>query len=241
MAKKILPLLFFLLIFSFISFPERKIFSQEVCEQIVPVGQIGKRVLEIRDELLFYYTLIEQKGSQLIALANEVQVLLKQCPPTECIPGECSNQPCEAEWSPLKLKWEIKCPLGGNCQASPGLGPVCPPELQDQIKEKVKKMDDIQKELKELFMKSGSLIVELSILKNTLNQSEARLKAAENRPDEEIFSCFEANSLGLKEDLAIFGIGLGIRRIQCKDILDPVLGILPLLRRDGLDYYICPK
>lgn len=242
MRKKITSLLILLLVLggTFLPFPKKeRVSSQQECQHI-PVGNIAKRALEIRDELLFNYTLIEQKGSQLIALANEVKVMLKdECPPVGCIPPDdgCENVECHAEWG-LLTGWKVKCPLGKACQSPPGGGDLCPPEIQDLLKDKIKKMKIIRKELENLFGKSLVLMAELSVLKNELNASENNLKNV--KPDEELFSCFEAESLGFRENPSIFGIPLGTRKIHCQDIRDPLSGTI-LKRRDGLDYYICPK
>lgn len=237
-------LFFFFILFLFLPLKESKGALFLVCEKRVPLGQMAKRILEIRDELVIYYTILQTHGSKILQVANEIRTLLKdKCPPIGCLPTECQDELCKAKKN-LFGKWEIKCPLGKPCQNPPGKGgSLCPPEIEEQIREKLKEMKKISEDFKEVFRKATSLILELKVGPNSwlakLKKAKKDLEKA--LEDEKVFvlSCPEARAMGYQEKVNFLGLTLFKRRVICHDLKIPLLKIL--IRRDPLDYYICPK
>lgn len=217
-----------------VAFPAPR--AESPCE-LVPVGRVPKRLLEIYDELIFLTGFMIDKYSKLMNYGSNMAHLLSQCDIKECETGDCSGS---------ILGLGLTCPAGDECTAPAGDDDICENGVLDELEQEYEKAKKVVEELSTvagvgvgLGGKILTLQLELNSLKSTLHSSANQLNGRD--PDtEHLFSCFEAKSLGLSEDLSILGIGLGQRKIQCKNIKEPVTGIL-LTRRHGLDYYICPK
>lgn len=205
---------------------------QSPCE-VIPVGRMPERLLEIQNELIFIASYIIEKYQKIVNHAGNMAFLVSSCNIKNCEPGNCKGS---------NFDLGLTCPPGDDCSA--GAEPICPDEIFEDLEEEYERAKKI---VEQEFIISGmglgnklaNLQVELQDLKVLLTHSEVRL-TSRDPTTEHLLSCLEAKGLGLRENLTLLGIGSGERKIRCQHIKDPLTDSV-LERRHGLDYYICPK
>lgn len=163
--------------------------SSQRCDLVI-LGSIPNRLLEIRSELIFIFSLVTIKYSKLSSLSSQYTSFFKKCDFGKCQPGDCL-QKCDKD----------SCPPGESCLPPAGGGEICSftPEEKEEKKKIFKEMEETAKEIKKYQKKVLELAKEIKDLEAELTQSKALL-AAINPLKAVVLDCFEAKNNGLIKD-----------------------------------------
>jgi len=202
--------------------------ADEPC-QLVKVGQVPKRLLEIQDELIALSGFMIEKYSQLSNHALTMADLAASCDIKKCKTGQCRGQDT--------LGVGV-CPSGQACSDPGGNQDICPKNIKEKLEREAQISEKLTNELLniggadiDLGVKLFLLKTEVDLLKQALNESEAKLRNW-NPKETFLLSCYEARNQGYVKSCKreTFGLPRVISGLALADEPD-----------SNFDYYICKK
>ncbi len=239
---------FLLLILGFVFFlvwPAQESKSAEPRCQMLRVGQVPKKLLEIQNELVFLIGFSIEKYSQLITHALTTAHLVSKCDIGQCQKGSCGES---------KVGLGVYCDWGDDCSAPASGDDICPEESREGMKreyEKAKRIAEQDLVFKIPGVGQVGLLGKLAALRGEISWLEGELRSSASKvgsfdPKTHILlNCKEARDLGYirtckKEQFTIFGISLPewLPISKDPDTGLPLLGSFP---DSNLDYFICEK
>lgn len=199
------------------------------CE-LIPLGQIPKRELEIRDQLIFLAGYMIEKYEKLINHAANMAHLVSSCDIKECEKGDCTRG----------QNFGLTCDPGEKCAFQPGDDDICADGIKEDMEKEYEAAEKIVEEIKSLGGLNiglgtcfSALQTELLFLRNMIGDAQHKLAhGVRDETNTNLWSCFEAKTKTPE------------RIKSCKKSIEitPCASFNILNEADhGFDYYICPK
>ncbi len=211
--------------------------AQNSCE-VLRVGHVSDRTLEIHRELIRLFTVVEKEYGELLQLSTRLLELTARCDANHCktptksrCPDQCSPNSCD-----LSKSKPCRPPSSGDKD-------TCPDKVRKEIDKLYSRIENKNERIKDAAIEIGKLGFpvsvtlfgqtvggELATLESELNTSKQKM-ANYNPSSEMLISCNEAKSLGIVR--------------TCDDKLRTILGITIPWTASGpkstFDYLICPR